>query len=56
MEQSVSSDYARRCIEANKHNQVTTAYYLLLKKMVRTGKLKSEDEVGEEEEATKKTS
>lgn len=25
-------DYARKCIESNRHNHVTTTYYLLLKK------------------------
>jgi 5'-AMP-activated protein kinase catalytic alpha subunit len=30
-------EYAERCIEANKHNHITTAYYLLLKKNLKTG-------------------
>ena len=30
-------EYSARCIEANKHNHITTTYYLLLKKHLRTG-------------------
>ena len=30
-------EYAERCIEANKHNHVTTTYYLLLKKHIQSG-------------------
>ena len=30
-------EYALRCIEANKHNHITTTYYLLLKKHLRSG-------------------
>lgn len=30
-------EYAERCIEANKHNHMTTAYYLLLKKHLKAG-------------------
>ena len=30
-------DYARKCIKANKHNHVTTTYYLLLQKFLRRG-------------------
>jgi len=30
-------EYCSRCIEANKHNHITTAYYLLLKKHLRNG-------------------
>ena len=30
-------DFSRKCIEANRHNEVTTSYYLLLKKFVRNG-------------------
>ena len=39
MEQEFSIDkgYARRCIQANKHNQVTASYYLLLKELIRKG-------------------
>ena len=29
--------YTKRCIEANKHNPATTAYYLLLQKYIREG-------------------
>eukprot|EP00826_Nyctotherus_ovalis_P063177 TRINITY_DN9243_c0_g1_i14.p1 TRINITY_DN9243_c0_g1~~TRINITY_DN9243_c0_g1_i14.p1 ORF type:complete len:577 (-),score=142.98 TRINITY_DN9243_c0_g1_i14:246-1976(-) len=31
------AEYARKCIEANKHNAATTTYYLLLQKFVREG-------------------
>ena len=30
-------EYAERCIEANKHNHITTSYYLLLKKHLKDG-------------------
>ena len=30
-------DYTKKCLEANKHNDVTTAYYLLLKKYIQGG-------------------
>jgi 5'-AMP-activated protein kinase catalytic alpha subunit len=30
-------EFARKCIEASRHNEATTTYYLLLKKYVRTG-------------------
>ncbi|OMJ90746.1 hypothetical protein SteCoe_6823 [Stentor coeruleus] len=30
-------DYTKKCLEANKHNDVTTAYYLLLKKHIQDG-------------------
>lgn len=29
--------YARKCIQANKHNQVTATYYLLLKELIKKG-------------------
>ena len=29
---SFDSDYVNKCLEANRHNNVTTAYYLALKK------------------------
>jgi 5'-AMP-activated protein kinase catalytic alpha subunit len=32
-------DYAIRCLDANKHNHVTTCYYLLLKKYEKEGKI-----------------
>ncbi len=31
-------DYARKCLEANRHNEATTVYYLLVKKYQRQGK------------------
>ena len=30
-------DYTRKCLEANKHNNSTTVYYLLLKKFIQAG-------------------
>lgn len=30
-------DYSKKCLEADKHNEVTTAYYLLLKKFINSG-------------------
>ena len=36
-EHNIDIDYARKCIEANKHNHVTATYYLLLKKHIKGG-------------------
>jgi hypothetical protein len=36
-------EYAKKCIEANKHNHVTTTYYLLLQKHLRNGGKSSAD-------------
>ena len=33
----IDIDYARKCIEANKKNQITSTYYLLLKKHIKQG-------------------
>lgn len=33
----INTEYARKCIEANKHNHITATYYLLLKKHLRNG-------------------
>ena len=33
----IDLDYTRKCLEANKHNNYTTAYYLLLKKFIQNG-------------------
>jgi 5'-AMP-activated protein kinase catalytic alpha subunit len=30
-------EYSSKCIDANKHNHITTAYYLLLKKLLKGG-------------------
>lgn len=30
-------EYARKCLEANKHNHITATYYLLLKKFMKDG-------------------
>eukprot|EP00826_Nyctotherus_ovalis_P009343 TRINITY_DN12460_c0_g1_i5.p1 TRINITY_DN12460_c0_g1~~TRINITY_DN12460_c0_g1_i5.p1 ORF type:complete len:430 (-),score=77.49 TRINITY_DN12460_c0_g1_i5:331-1620(-) len=38
-----SAEYTQRCVEANKHNQATTTYYLLLQKFVRNGGKSSAD-------------
>jgi serine/threonine protein kinase len=32
-----NQDYARKCIEANKHNHLTTTYYLLLQRHLKNG-------------------
>jgi hypothetical protein len=34
-------EYAIRCLDANKHNHVTTCYYLLLKKHEKEGKIEA---------------
>lgn len=34
---SMDPEYARKCIEANKHNNVTSTYYLLLKSHIKGG-------------------
>jgi len=33
----ISGEYAEKCIETNRHNHVTTTYYLLLKKYIVAG-------------------
>ena len=33
----IDVDYARKCLEANKHNTVTATYYLILKKHLKAG-------------------
>jgi len=33
----ISIDYARKCLEANKHNHISATYHLLLKKHIRNG-------------------
>ena len=38
-QKNLSKEYAIRCLDANKHNHVTTCYYLLLKKLEREGKI-----------------
>jgi 5'-AMP-activated protein kinase catalytic alpha subunit len=40
-EKGFSREYAIRCLDANKHNHVTTCYYLLLKRLEREGKIES---------------
>jgi len=36
-EYKIDIEYARKCIEANKHNYITATYYLLLKKHIKGG-------------------
>ena len=36
-EHNIDIDYARKCLEANKHNTVTATYYLILKKHLKAG-------------------
>lgn len=36
-EYGIDVEYARKCLEANKHNHLTATYYLLLKKHLRNG-------------------
>lgn len=33
----LESDYITKCVEANRHNSVTTAYYLTFKKYIKAG-------------------
>jgi 5'-AMP-activated protein kinase catalytic alpha subunit len=33
----INIEYARKCIQANKHNHITATYYLLLKKHYKNG-------------------
>jgi 5'-AMP-activated protein kinase, catalytic alpha subunit len=37
-------EYTEKCLDANKHNIVTTTYYLFLKRLKKEGKLKCEYE------------
>lgn len=34
---NINVEYARKCLEANKHNHITATYYLLLKKHLKSG-------------------
>lgn len=36
-EYDINKNYARKCIQANKHNHVTASYYLLLKEVIKSG-------------------
>ncbi|TNV86765.1 hypothetical protein FGO68_gene6602 [Halteria grandinella] len=40
-EKGFQREYAIRCLDANKHNHVTTCYYLLLKRLEREGKIET---------------
>jgi 5'-AMP-activated protein kinase catalytic alpha subunit len=42
---SFRKDYAKKCLLNNKHNHVTTTYYLLFQKYERLGMLTKDDEV-----------
>lgn len=42
---SFRKDYAKKCLLNNKHNHVTTTYYLLYQKYERLGMLSQEDEL-----------
>jgi len=35
---NIEPDYAQKCLEANRHNEITTTYYLLIKKYQRNNK------------------
>jgi 5'-AMP-activated protein kinase, catalytic alpha subunit len=39
VEYNFKKDYAVKCINANKHNHVTTSYYLLLKRYEQLGEI-----------------
>ena len=39
----IDVDYASKCLEANRHNNITTTYYLAMKKFVREGGKSSYD-------------
>lgn len=41
---SYDPDYVSKCLEANRHNNVTTTYYLALKKHIRNGGSISSDQ------------
>ncbi len=34
---NINIDYAKKCLEANKHNHITATYFLLLKKHLKNG-------------------
>lgn len=40
-EKGFQKEYAIKCLDANKHNHVTTCYYLLLKRLEREGKIET---------------
>jgi 5'-AMP-activated protein kinase catalytic alpha subunit len=42
---SYKKDYAKKCLLNNKHNHVTTTYYLLFQRYERLGMLTKDDEV-----------
>jgi hypothetical protein len=43
VEYNFKKDYAVKCINANKHNHVTTSYYLLLKRHEQLGEVSEKD-------------
>ena len=36
-EYGIDKEYAKKCIQANKHNHISASYYLLLKEMIKKG-------------------
>lgn len=36
-EYGIDKNYARKCIQANKHNHISASYYLLLKDLIKKG-------------------
>lgn len=36
-------DYAKKCIDANIHNHVTSTYYIILNWFIKIGKIKEEE-------------
>ena len=52
---NIKRQYARKCLMSNKHNHVTTTYYLLYQKYQRMGMLNAEDELDllSDDESTK---
>jgi 5'-AMP-activated protein kinase, catalytic alpha subunit len=43
LEYNFKKDHAVKCINANKHNHVTTSYYLLLKRYEQLGEVSEKD-------------
>jgi 5'-AMP-activated protein kinase catalytic alpha subunit len=43
VEYNFKKDYAVKCINANKHNHVTTSYYLLLKRYEQLGEVSDKE-------------
>ena len=43
LQYNFKKDYVVKCINANKHNHVTTSYYLLLKRYLQLGEIDDSD-------------